>query len=178
MRIIQGKHKNRRFVIPKKIKIRPTTDRAKESLFNILENMYDLNETKTLDLFSGSGNISYEFCSRGAIVTSVEMNQKCISFITETSKKFGMDNFIYKKDVFRFLNTCEEKYNIIFADPPFNFEKDIYSKLIKLIFDKKVISDNGLLIIEHSGFLNFKQHKKFLKSKKYGDVNFSFFKEL
>ena len=125
MRIIQGEHKNRRFAIPKNLKIRPTTDRAKESLFNILENMYDFENLEVLDLFSGSGNITYEFCSRGAIVTCVEINKKCTKYIFETSKKLGMKNTIYQKDVFRFLKTCKKKYNIIFADPPFNYSKDI-----------------------------------------------------
>tara|TARA_B100000945_G_scaffold296665_1_gene275112 strand:+ start:743 stop:1276 length:534 start_codon:yes stop_codon:yes gene_type:complete len=176
MRIIQGEHKNRRFAIPKNLKIRPTTDRAKESLFNILENMYDFENLEVLDLFSGSGNITYEFCSRGAIVTCVEINKKCTKYIFETSKKLGMKNTIYQKDVFRFLKTCKKKYNIIFADPPFNYSKDIYSKLIKIIFEQKIITSKGTVIIEHSSFLNFKEHESFIKSKKYGDINFSFLK--
>ncbi len=176
MRIIQGEHKNRRFAIPKNLKIRPTTDRAKESLFNILENMYDFENLEVLDLFSGSGNITYEFCSRGAIVTCVEINKKCTKYIFETSKKLGMKNTIYQKDVFRFLKTCKKKYNIIFADPPFNYSKDIYSKLIKIIFEQKIITSKGTVIIEHSNFLNFKEHESFIKSKKYGDINFSFLK--
>ena len=176
MRIIQGKYKNRRFFIPKNLKIRPTTDRAKESLFNILTNMYNFKKIKVLDLFSGSGNISYEFCSRGSIVTCVEMNKKCIQYIFKTSEAFGMNNIIHQKDTFRFLKTCKEKYNVIFADPPFNFSEDLYSKLIKLIFDKKLITSDGIIIIEHSSFLNFNEHNNFLKSKKYGDINFSFLK--
>ena len=176
MRIIQGEHKNRRFAIPKNLKIRPTTDRAKESLFNILKNMYDFENLEVLDLFSGSGNITYEFCSRGAIVTCVEINKKCTKYIFETSKKLGMKNTIYQKDVFRFLKTCKKKYNIIFADPPFNYSKDIYSKLIKIIFEQKIITSKGTVIIEHSNFLNFKEHESFIKSKKYGDINFSFLK--
>ena len=176
MRIIQGKHKNRRFAIPKNLKIRPTTDRAKESLFNILENIYDFENLEVLDLFSGSGNITYEFCSRGAVVTCVEVNKKCTKYIFETSEKFGMKNTIYQKDAFRFLKTCKKKYNIIFADPPFNYSKDIYSKLIKIIFEKKIITSEGTVIIEHSNFLNFKEHENFIKSKKYGDINFSFLK--
>ena len=176
MRIIQGEHKNRRFAIPKNLKIRPTTDRAKESLFNILENMYDFENLEVLDLFSGSGNITYEFCSRGAIVTCVEINKKCTKYIFETSKKLGIKNTIYQKDVFRFLKTCKKKYNVIFADPPFNYSKDIYSKLIKIIFEQKIITSKGTVIIEHSNFLNFKEHESFIKSKKYGDINFSFLK--
>ena len=176
MRIIQGKYKNRRFAIPKNLKIRPTTDRAKESLFNILENMYDFENLEVLDLFSGSGNITYEFCSRGAIVTCVEINKKCTKYIFETSKKLGIKNTIYQKDVFRFLKTCKKKYNVIFADPPFNYSKDIYSKLIKIIFEQKIITSKGTVIIEHSNFLNFKEHESFIKSKKYGDINFSFLK--
>ena len=138
--------------------------------------MYDFENLEVLDLFSGSGNITYEFCSRGAIVTCVEINKKCTKYIFETSKKLGMKNTIYQKDVFRFLKTCKKKYNIIFADPPFNYSKDIYSKLIKIIFEQKIITSKGTVIIEHSNFLNFKEHESFIKSKKYGDINFSFLK--
>jgi len=174
MRIINGKYKNRRFNIPKNLKIRPTTDKAKESLFNILENMVNFNEIKTLDLFSGSGNISYEFFSRGSSVTSVDSNIKCIKFISDVSKNYGMDFSIIKKDVFNYLNSSKLKFDIVFADPPYNMPKKNYCKLIKLIFDKKIISNNGIIVLEHSSFLNFENHVKFLKSKKYGDVNFSF----
>ena len=176
MRIIQGKHKNRRFTIPKKFKLRPTTDKAKESLFNILGNMYDLNSLKVLDLFSGSGNITYEFASRGSNVTCVEINKKYVKFIYDTSERFGITNIINQIDVFRFLKKCNKKYTIIFADPPFDFPKEIYSKLIKAIFENKLITNDGILIIEHSSFINFEKHVSFLKSKKYGDVNFSFLK--
>jgi len=176
MRIIHGKYKNRRFIIPKNLKIRPTTDRAKESLFNILENTFTIENLNVLDLFSGSGNISYEFYSRGANITSVEKNKSCIKFIQTTSKNFEIKNIIIQKDCFRFLKTCTSKYDIIFADPPFNFSKEIYSRLIKLIFEKNLILKNGMLIIEHSNFLNFEKEDGFLKNKKYGDINFSFFK--
>lgn len=174
MRIINGRYKNRRFNIPKNLKIRPTTDKAKESLFNILENMVNFNEIKTLDLFSGSGNISYEFFSRGSSVTSVDSNIKCIKFISNVSKNYGMDFSIIKKDVFNYLNSSKLKFDIVFADPPYNMPKNNYCKLIKLIFEKNIISNNGIIVIEHSSFLNFEKHEKFFKSKKYGDVNFSF----
>ena len=174
MRIINGKYKNRRFNIPKNLKIRPTTDKAKESLFNILENMVNFNEIKILDLFSGSGNISYEFFSRGSTVTCVDSNIKCIKFISDLSKNYEMNFSIIKKDVFNYLNTSKLKYDVIFADPPYNTPHNNYCKLIKLIFDKKIISNNGIIVLEHSSFLNFKNHVKFFKSKKYGDVNFSF----
>ena len=131
MRIINGKYKNRRFNIPKNLKIRPTTDKAKESLFNILENMMNFNEVKILDLFSGSGNISYEFFSRGSTVTCVDNNIKCIKFISEVCKNYGMDFSIIKKDVFNYLNNSKLKFDIIFADPPYNMPQSIYCKLIK-----------------------------------------------
>ena len=140
MRIINGRYKNRRFNIPKNLKIRPTTDKAKESLFNILENMVNFNEIKTLDLFSGSGNISYEFFSRGSTVTSVDSNIKCIKFISDVSKNYGMDFSIIKKDVFNYLNSSKLKFDIVFADPPYNMPKNNYCKLIKLIFEKNIIS--------------------------------------
>ena len=174
MRIINGKYKNRRFHIPKNLEIRPTTDKAKESLFNILENMVNFNEIKILDLFSGSGNISYEFFSRGSMVTCVDSNIKCIKFISDMSKKYEMNFSIIKKDVFNYLNNSKLKYDVIFADPPYNMSHNNYCKLIKLIFDKNIISNNGIIVLEHSGFLNFENHVKFFKSKKYGDVNFSF----
>jgi len=174
MRIILGKYKSRRFNIPKNLKIRPTTDKAKESLFNILENIVNFNDIKILDLFSGSGNISYEFFSRGSTVTSVDNNVKCIKFISEISRNFGMNFSIIKKDVFNYLNSSKLKFDVVFADPPYNMPKKNYCKLIKLIFDKNIISNNGIIILEHSSFLNFEKHEKFFKSKKYGDVNFSF----
>ena len=174
MRIINGKYKNRRFNISKNINIRPTTDRAKESLFNILDNMCNLEKSKVLDLFSGSGNISYEFNSRGSDVTSVELNRKCIKLIKENCENFNMNINIKQNNVFSFLNSCEDSFDIIFADPPFKFTKDKYEKIIKLIFENQIITEHGFVIIEHSNFINFENYEYFLKSKKYGDVNFSF----
>ena len=174
MRIINGKYKNRRFNISKNINIRPTTDRAKESLFNILDNLYNLEKSKVLDLFSGSGNISYEFYSRGSDVTSVELNRKCIKLIKENCENFNMNINVKQNNVFSFLNSCEDNYDVIFADPPFKFTKDKYEKIIKLIFDNQIIAKHGIVIIEHSDFINFENYKYFLKSRKYGDVNFSF----
>ena len=174
MRFISGKHRGRKINLPKNLNIRPTTDLSKESLFNILNNTFEFSNISFLDLFSGSGNISYEFFSRGSSVTSVDSNIKCIKFISDVSKNYGMDFSIIKKDVFNYLNSSKLKFDIVFADPPYNMPKKNYCKLIKLIFDKKIISNNGIIVLEHSSFLNFENHVKFLKSKKYGDVNFSF----
>ena len=129
MRIINGKYKNRRFNISKNINIRPTTDRAKESLFNILDNMRNLEKSKVLDLFSGSGNISYEFYSRGSDVTSVELNRKCIKLIKENCEKFNMNINIKQSNVFSFLNSCNYSYDVIFADPHLNLQKINMRKL-------------------------------------------------
>ena len=127
--------------------------------------MVNFNEIKTLDLFSGSGNISYEFFSRGSTVTSVDSNIKCIKFISDVSKNYGMDFSIIKKDVFNYLNSSKLKFDIVFADPPYNMPKNNYCKLIKLIFEKNIISNNGIIVIEHSSFLNFEKHEKFLNLK-------------
>ena len=177
MRIIGGKNKNYRFQMPTKLKVRPTTDFCKENIFNILNNILNFSEITVLDLFSGSGNISYEFISRGAIVTSVEKNLKCIQFIRQNMEKIKANtSTIEKMDCFNYLKENDTKFDLIFADPPFNFEEKKYLKIIEIIFDKKILKNDGILIIEHNKFLNFKNSNYFYHNRKYGDINFSFFK--
>ena len=119
MRIISGQHKGRKISAPKQLPIRPTTDMAKEALFNIINNQYYLDEISVLDLFSGSGNISYEFASRGVnAITAVEIHAGCTQFISEMAEKLDMPIEVIKSDVFAYLQKTPKKFNIIFADPP------------------------------------------------------------
>lgn len=177
MRIIGGVNKNYRFKFPKNLNVRPTTDFCKENLFNILNNHIDFSEITVLDLYSGSGNISYEFISRGSHVTSIDNNYRCIQYIKKniTALNTNKSN-IQKIDSIKFLQENKIKYDLIFADPPFNFENKYYEELINIIFNKKVLAKNGILIIEHNKFLNFKNSIYFYMSRKYSDINFSFFK--
>jgi len=177
MRIISGDFKNRRIDF-KQINIRPTTDFAKESLFNILHNYYEFEDLIVLDLFAGSGNISYEFASRKVKeITSVDNNAKCINFIKSTQHRLEIKNLIpILTNVSSYLNRIDNKYDLIFADPPYSYPQDNYNKLIERIFKKNILLENGMLILEHSKFVNFEEHKYFYMKKKYGNVQFTFFK--
>ena len=172
MRIISGKLKGSKLFVSKKLKLRPTTDRAKEGLFNILENKYNFNNCSVLDLFSGTGSISFEFSSRGCDdIVAVEGNKKCIESIRESAKKLKINLRIYHSEAIRFLKNQKNKYDIIFADPPYNFNK--YNQLKDLIIKNNIINDNGCLIIEHEKKTVFEYPN--IKTRKYGEVNFSIF---
>lgn len=175
MRIVGGKYKGRIFNPGKKFSARPTTDLAKEALFNILANRYDLSEMKILDLFSGTGSIGYEFISRNAgEVIFVESNSNHVRFIKEVLEKLEIKNArIVREDVFRFLKFTPEKYDLIFADPPFN--APFINEIPETVFNSRVVNDNGLLILEHPGNFDFSHHLHFIELRKYGKVNFSFF---
>lgn len=176
MRIISGKFRRKSIVPPKNFKARPTTDMAKESLFNILENNYNLEQLSVLDLFSGTGSITYEFASRQCKrVTAVEMNFKHYTFIKKNIEnlKINEQAKIIKTNVFTFLNKTTETYDIIFADPPYNL-KDLET-ITNKIFENKLLNNNGLLVFEHSSDYDFSKHPNFSFHKKYGSVNFSFF---
>ena len=176
MRIISGIYKGRRITAPKKLPIRPTTDMAKEALFNILNNQYYLNDISVLDLFSGSGNISYEFASRGTEhITAVDDNYGCIKFINETAEAFEMAISTIKSDVFKFLEKSKQKHTIIFADPPYNFEVEAFSKIPELVFKNELLEDHGLLIVEHSKHTDLSSLEHYSHSKSYGGNMFSFF---
>lgn len=176
MRIISGKYKGRRITAPKNLPIRPTTDMAKESLFNILNNFYHFDELKVLDLFSGSGGISYEFASRGSEnITSVDTDFGCIKFIKQTSDTFDFGINAIKSDVFSFLEKNKSEYDVIFADPPYNFSQEQFEKIPQLIFENELLAEDGMLVIEHSTHTNLKEVEHFSHSKKYGSSVFSFF---
>ncbi|MBF26026.1 MAG: 16S rRNA (guanine(966)-N(2))-methyltransferase RsmD [Flavobacteriales bacterium] len=177
MRIIAGIHKNRRLDF-KNLNIRPTTNFAKESLFNILNNYFDFEKISALDLFAGSGNISYEFISRGCKkIVAVEKNKKCINFINKIKCKLTLDNLtIYCSDVISYLKKETQSYDVIFLDPPFNYTQNQYDEIIRIIINNKLLNENTMIIIEHGKFINFDSHPLYLKTKKYGRVHFSFLK--
>ncbi len=175
MRIISGSLGKRRLHPPKNMKLRPTTDQAKEGLFNILSNRYYYDELKVLDLFSGTGGISYEFISRGAIsATAVENNLVHFKFITSVKKDFELENLItVKTDAFKFLDYNTQLFDIIFADPPFGLEGVL--SLPDLIFKGNHLSEKGIFILEHPEEQNFSDHEHFKETRRYGKVHFSFF---
>ncbi len=176
MRIISGKYKSRRISAPKKLPVRPTTDMAKESLFNILNNLFYFDDISVLDLFSGTGNISYEFASRGTErITSVDDDFGCIKFINETAEAFDMPIQTIKSDVFKFLEKASTQSTIIFADPPYDFPFEKFSRIPELIFQNKLLEENGLLIVEHSKHTDLSQLAHYTHSKSYGGNMFSFF---
>ncbi len=175
MRIIGGDIAGRIIPEPKSFTSRPTTDVAKEGLFNILNNDYYFDEINVLDLFAGTGSLSYEFASRGAIqVTSVENDASHVNFIQKTKEFFFLSNMIVLKvDAFKFLEGISQTYDLIFADPPYDMEG--IEKLPDLIFERALVKKEGLFILEHSKAYKFDNHIHFKKMKKYGRVHFTFF---
>ena len=177
MRIIGGIYKNRRIDF-KNLDIRPTTNFAKESLFNILNNHYDLETKSILDLFAGSGSISYEFASRGCKeIVAVDNNIKCINFIKKIIDKLKIKNLIAQlANVNSFIKYINTSHDIIFLDPPYNYTQEQYDQIIRNILQKNILNKSGMIIIEHSRFIKFENYPCFLNMKKYGRVHFSFLK--
>jgi len=176
MRIISGKHKGKRIIAPKNLPVRPTADMQKEALFNILNNYYDFNSVKILDLFSGTGNIAYEFASRGTNdITTVDENFLCVNFIRKTANEFEFPIDTVKSDVFKFLEKTAQQFDMIFADPPYQMDETLFYKIVEIVFEKKLLSKIGMLIIEHSKFTNFEKIPHFSFSRSYGGSVFSFF---
>lgn len=175
MRIIRGKYQRRQIIAPNNLPVRPTTDMAKESLFNILENYYDFEEVEALDLFAGTGNISYELVSRGCPkVISVDQDFGCVKFIRETASKLNMEELLtVRSDVFRFLSNNKGKYDLIFADPPYGCQH--YEQLVQLIFENNLLKEEGIFVLEHSKRIAFDEHSHFMEQRHYGKVNFTFF---
>mgnify|MGYP000285620793 FL=1 len=176
MRIISGLYKSRKIIAPKNLPVRPTTDMAKESLFNIINNLYYFDDISVLDLFAGTGNISYEFASRGTEqITSIDQDFGCVKFINKTTEMFEMPIQTIKSDVFKFLEKTSLQSNIIFADPPYNFTDEQFKKIPQLIFKNNLLLDDGLLIVEHSKHTDLSKLENFSYSKSYGGNMFSFF---
>ena len=176
MRIISGTYKGRKIAAPKKLPVRPTTDMAKEALFNILNNQYYFDEISVLDLFSGTGNISYEFASRGVTnIRAVDSHYGCVKFINDTAKTLEMPIQAIKEDVFNFLDRNTGPYSIIFADPPYEFNQELFSKIPELVFTNHLLKEDGCLIIEHSKHTDLGELENYTHTKKYGGNCFSFF---
>nr|WP_294897446.1 RsmD family RNA methyltransferase [uncultured Pedobacter sp.] len=176
MRIVGGRLKGIRFNPPKNLPVRPTTDMAKEALFNILGNQLEINELKVLDLFSGTGNISLEFASRDAVeITSVDKNFGCYNYLKNIGKEQNLTQIkAIKADVFKFLNQEKDRFDLIFADPPYDLTR--IPEIATIVFDKNLLTENGLLIIEHQSMQDLSAHPKFTEKRKYGYSAFSFFR--
>ena len=179
MRIISGMHKGRKLTAPKTLSARPTTDVAKEGLFNVLSHRIDLGEQSVLDLFSGTGNISFEFCSRGSRqVTAVEQDRQACGFIRKTAELLSLETLeIRCAKVEYFLQSTAKAYDIVFMDPPYSIGVTGYAKLIALVFDQNWISEDGILIAEHSSKDILSAVTHFAESRSYGSSSFSFFKK-
>ncbi|MBJ7883067.1 RsmD family RNA methyltransferase [Gelidibacter salicanalis] len=176
MRIISGQFKGRRITPPKKLPVRPTTDMAKEALFNILNNTYYFDEISVLDLFAGTGSISYEFASRGTeTITCVDEDAGCIKFINQTAEDFEMDIKTVKSDVFKFLEKAKLQATVIFADPPYGFSIELFSKIPELVFKNDLLEADGVLIVEHAKQMDLSELPYFSYSKNYGSSLFSYF---
>lgn len=175
MRIIGGKYKRRVINPPRNLPVRPTTDLAKESLFNIISNRVDLNEKTALDLFTGTGAISYEFASRGCReVTAVDQNFQCIRFIKNTVAELGMESVKpIRAEVFGFIRMTSKKFDIIFADPPYNLEK--LESISRDVIHHRLLNPDGWMVIEHPKEVDLSSQHCFVEHRRYGHVNFSFF---
>jgi 16S rRNA (guanine966-N2)-methyltransferase len=178
MRIIGGEHGGRKFNPPNNMPYtRPTTDIAKEGLFNILQHQLDLEELKTLDLFGGTGNISYELASRGAKdLTIVEKDTAMFEFIKKTSLELRIENLrAIKMDVFRFIDQASEKYDFIFAGPPYSLSN--IDELPRRIFEKNLLNNNGWFVLEHTPRNDYKSFPFYKMERNYGTTVFSVFIE-
>jgi 16S rRNA (guanine(966)-N(2))-methyltransferase RsmD len=174
MRIIQGKNKGKQIQAPASLPVRPTTDLGKESLFNILNNYFFFDRITVLDLFAGTGNISYEFASRGAVsVTAVDNCQGCTDFIRKTAEKLQFNQItVIRSDAFSFVEKNRQKFDIIFADPPYDLPNP--EKIAESVFVNQLLKPSGWLVFEHSRNHDFTQHPNFYEHRKYGKLNFSF----
>lgn len=177
MRIVSGTHKGRRFSPPKGLPVRPTTDFAKEGLFNMLRNKIELEDAKVLDLCAGTGNMTFEFASRGASsVLAIDQHVGCIKFIKKAADELKLDSITaIKADVFKFVDKLTQQYDIIFADPPYALEAT--ANLPTSIFEKGLLAEDGLLVVEHGRETSFEEHPNFISTRKFGNVNFTFFEE-
>jgi 16S rRNA (guanine(966)-N(2))-methyltransferase RsmD len=178
MRIIGGSLKGLRLNPPKNLPVRPTTDLAKEALFNILQNQIEFESLRVLDLFSGTGNISLEFASRGATqVTSVDRSIQCVHYLKDTARQHGLDNInAFKDDVFKYLQLETDQFDLIFADPPYDLNR--IPEIPKVVFEKNMLLPGGLLIVEHQSMQNLSNHHAFEEQRRYGHSSFSFFRNI
>lgn len=175
MRIISGRLKGRTIRPPRNLPVRPTTDMAKEGLFNILNNRFDFEGLRTLDLFCGTGNISLELLSRGVEdITCVDAHAGCAQFVKQSLDEYGCERSnVVRADALQFLARTTGQWDIIFADPP--FDNDVHTSLVELILHRNLLAEDGLLIIEHPAKIDLSALKGFEQTRKYGRLHFSFF---
>lgn len=177
MRIITGKYKGRHFEIPRQFKARPTTDFAKENLFNVLRGYLDFEGLSALDLFAGTGSISLELLSRGCCrVVSVEKCPLHHAFICKCAEKLGDDGIsVLRADVLRFVPRSNEQFGFVFADPPYALKE--LGQLPELVLGSNVLAEDGLFVLEHGKDYDFSENQNFIEHRAYGSVNFTFFKK-
>lgn len=175
MRIIAGTLRGRRLDPPQNLPVRPTTDMARESLFNILNNYVDYEDCAVMDLFAGTGAVSFEFVSRGAReVTAIDINAQCTDFIKRSADRMGVGNLhVVRADVFDLLKRANRRFDIVFADPPYAIEG--LAKLPDMVFERGVLTDDGIFVLEHPREYSFEEHPRFWQHRAYGKVNFTFF---
>lgn len=178
MRIVSGEFKGKRLSAPKNLPVRPTTDMAKEALFNILNNRFYLDELTVLDLFSGTGNISYEFASRGCHdITAIDAHFGCVKYISQTASEMEMPISVQKIDVYSYLEKTPQQFDLIFADPPYDLPIESFLKIAELVFERNLLKAGGCLIIEHEKHMKLDQESHFTEKRKYGSSVFSFFSD-
>lgn len=176
MRVITGRYKGRHFDIPRTFKARPTTDFAKENIFNVLPQYVDLEGAEALDLFSGTGSITLELLSRGCSrVVSVEMDRDHHRFIQQCLQKVGdTAGVAVRGDVFRFLKSCRQQFDLVFADPPYALKE--LPQVPDLVLEGALLKEGGILVFEHGKEHDFSHHARFVEHRRYGSVNFSIFR--
>lgn len=176
MRIISGIYKGKRLTAPKSLPVRPTTDFAKEALFNILNHKVHFDSLSLLDLFSGTGNISYEFGSRGCKdITSVDTDFGCVKYIQKISDELSFNIKTVKSDVFKYVKVASGNFDVVFADPPYDFTIEQLDTLVTGLFKNGMIKEGGVVIIEHTKHNDLSQISHFSEARKYGGSVFSFF---
>lgn len=176
MRIISGKYKGKILLAPKNLPVRPTADMQKEALFNVLLNYYNFENIKVLDLFSGTGNIAFEFASRYVkAITAVDSHAGCVEYIKKITAQLSFPIQTLQSDVFAFLYKNRQQYDVIFADPPYELPQQDFEKIITSVFQNQWLTLEGMLVIEHSVHTDLSEQMYFSFSKKYGGTVFSFF---
>ena len=175
MRIISGTKKHYNLGFPSNVKLRPTTDFCKEAIFNIISLYFNFEDMDILDLFAGTGAVGFEFASRGARkITSIDNNYSCVNFIRSESSKLNFSNInSSKQDALKFLQHTNEKYDLIFADPPYDYK--FYSNICEIVFDRDLLKHKGWLLLEHSRANNFTSIPFFIENRKYGETYISIF---
>lgn len=176
MRVITGKYGGRKFHPPQNIPTRPTTDFAKSGLFNILNNEFDFPEISYLDLFAGTGSLSYEMASRGCTdITCVDQNQKCAAFIEQTAKDWNIQGLkVFRSDVFTFIERCNRTFDFVFAGPPYPLPN--IDDLPEIVLSKPLLNEGGVFVLETSPKHAYDAHPMFYDKRHYGDTNFHFFR--